>query len=133
MKPLRFLLYLRNTWSMRIPALLFAFALVGCATEWGSNMRTSSVVCPAVAADKVDILLAMPSQACKQIGIVSVMGSTFSCDVAVLKKLRKAAADLGADAVIVTGQYQGVVSAPLSSTTLGSANTSGATTTFSTT
>jgi len=31
--------------------------------------------------------------------IVSVMGSTFSSDVAMLKKLRKAAADLGADAV----------------------------------
>jgi uncharacterized protein YbjQ (UPF0145 family) len=39
-------------------------------------------------------------------GIVSEMGSTFSSDVAVLKKLRKAAADLGADAVIVTGQYR---------------------------
>jgi hypothetical protein len=42
-----------------------------------------------------------------------------------LKKLRKAAADLGADAVIVTGQYQGIVSAPTTSTTLGTANTSG--------
>ena len=60
------------------------------------------------------------------------MGSTFSSDVAMLKKLRKAAADLG-DAVIVTGQYQGVVSAPLSSTTLGSANTNGANTTFAAT
>jgi hypothetical protein len=50
-----------------------------------------------------------------------------------LKKLRKAAADLEADAVIVTGQYQGVVSAPMSSTTLGRANTSGANTTFAAT
>jgi hypothetical protein len=96
-------------------------------------MRTSSEVYPAVSADKVEILFAMPTRACKQIGIVSVMGSTFSSDVAMLKKLRKAAADLGADAVIVTGQYQGVVSAPLSSTTLGSANTNRANTTFAAT
>jgi hypothetical protein len=92
-------------------------------------MRTSSEVYPAVSADKVEILFAMPTRACKQIGIVSVMGSTFSSDVAMLKKLRKAAAD----AVIVTGQYQGVVSAPLSSTTLGSANTNRANTTFAAT
>lgn len=65
--------------------------------------------------------------------IISVMESTFSSDVAMLKKLRKAAADLGADAVIVTGQYQGVVSAPVSSTTLGTASTSGANTTFTAT
>ena len=133
MRPLRFLLYLRKTWSMGTPALLLAFVLVGCATEWGSKMRTSSEVYPAVAADKVEILFTMPARACKQIGIVSVMGSTFSSDVAMLKKLRKAAADLGADAVIVTGQYQGVVSTPLSSTTLGSANTNGANTTFAAT
>ena len=97
MRPLRFLLYLRKTWSMGTPALLLAFVLVGCATEWGSKMRTSSEVYPAVAADKVEILFTMPARACKQIGIVSVMGSTFSSDVAMLKKLRKAAADLGAN------------------------------------
>jgi hypothetical protein len=89
---------------MRIPALLLALVLVGCATEWGSKIRTSSEVYPAVAADKVEILFATPTRACKQIGIVSVMGSTFSSDVAILKKLRKAAADLGADAVIELNQ-----------------------------
>jgi hypothetical protein len=118
---------------LKIPVLLLAFALAGCATKWGSKMRTSSEVYPAVAADKVEILFAMPSRACKQIDIVSVMESTFSSDVAMLKKLRKAAADLGADAVIVTGQYQGAISCPLSSTTFGSANTSGANTTFAAT
>jgi hypothetical protein len=117
----------------KVSALLLAFALVSCATEWGSKMRTSSEVYHALAPDKVEILFSMPTRSCKQIGIVSVMGSTFSSDVAMLKKLRKAAADLGADAVIVASQYQGVVSAPLSSTTFGSANTSGANTTFAAT
>jgi hypothetical protein len=119
--------------SLKFLPLLFACILVGCATEWGSKMRTSSEVYPAVAPDKVEILFSLPTRVYKQVGIVSVEGSTFSSDVAMLKKLRKAAADLGADAVIVTAQYQGVVSAPLSSTTFGSANTSGANTTFTAT
>jgi hypothetical protein len=42
-----------------------------------------------------------------------------------LPNCEKAAADLGADAVIVTGQYQGLMTAPGSQTTLGSATTTG--------
>jgi hypothetical protein len=38
------------------------------------------------------------------------MGSSFSSDVAMYKKLQKAAADLGADAVIVSGQSQSLAS-----------------------
>ncbi|HET9373901.1 MAG TPA: hypothetical protein VFO40_02950 [Chthoniobacterales bacterium] len=57
----------------------------------------------AVPAERVEILFASPARPFKQIGIVSAMGGAFSSDVAMYAKLRKAAADLGADAVIVTG------------------------------
>jgi hypothetical protein len=110
---------------MRRILLLALLALSGCATEWGSKMRTTTEVYAPVPAERVELLFMLPARGYKQIGIVSVEGSTFSSDVAMLKKLRKAAADLGADAVIVTGQYQGIVSAPTSSTTLGTANTTG--------
>jgi hypothetical protein len=66
----------------------------------------------AVPAEQVEILFGPPNRPFKQIGIVSVLGSTFSSDTAMYKKLRKAAADLGADAVIVSGQSQGFVAAP---------------------
>jgi hypothetical protein len=118
---------------IKLPALFVAFLLAGCATEWSSKLRTSSEVYPVVAADKVEILFALPARSYKQIGIVSVEGSTFSTDVDMLKKLRKAAGDLGADAVIVTGQYQGVVSAPITTTTVGSTNTVGFNTSFTAT
>jgi hypothetical protein len=110
---------------MRIALFVAFIALAGCATEWGSKMRTTSEVYSPVPAERVELLFMLPTRAYKQIGIVSVSGSTFSSDVAMLKKLRKAAADLGADAVIVTSQYQGIVSSPTTSTTLGTANTSG--------
>ena len=102
-----------------------ACTLAGCATEWGSKMRTSAEVYAPVPAERVELLFTLPARPYKQVGIVSVSGSTFSSDVAMLKKLRKAAADLGADAVIVTSQYQGIVSAPPTSTTVGTATTNG--------
>jgi hypothetical protein len=106
-----------------------ALALAGCVTEWGSKMRTTSEVYPRVRAERVEILFARPTRAYKQIGIVSVTGSSFSSDIAMLKKLRKAAADLGADAVIVVSQFQGLVSVPPKSTTVGTVSTTGANTT----
>ena len=101
------------------------FFLSACATEWGYKMRTGSEVYAPVPAERVDILFGGSPRPYKQIGIVSVLGGAFSSDVAMLRKLRKAAADVGADAVIVTAQYQGLMTAPGSQTTLGSATTTG--------
>ncbi len=70
-------------------------------------------------------MFAAPTRPFKQIGIVSALGGAFSSDLAMYKKLRKAAADLGANAVIVTGQSQGIMTAPGAQTTIGSANTVG--------
>jgi hypothetical protein len=91
------------------PASLF---LTGCATEWGYKLPTGSETFTAVPAEQVEILFGPPSRTFKQVGIVSVLGSAFSSDVAMYKKLRKAAADLGADAVIVSGQSQGLAFVP---------------------
>ena len=51
--------------------------------------------------------MARPARPFKQIGIVSVVGGVISSDVAIYKKLRKAAADLGADAVVVPDKAGG--------------------------
>jgi hypothetical protein len=77
----------------------------------------------AVPAERVEILFAAPNHPFKQIGIVSALGGAFSSDVAMYSKLRKAAADLGADALIVTGQSQGIMTAPSVQTTFGNAYT----------
>jgi hypothetical protein len=52
-----------------------------------------------------------------------VLGGAFSSDVAMYKKLRKAAADLGADAVIVSGQSQGFAGVPGVQSTVLAGNT----------
>jgi hypothetical protein len=88
-------------------------------------MPTGTERFAAVSADRVEILFYAPTRPFKQIGIVSAMGGAFSDDVAMYKQLRKAAADLGADAVLLVGQSQGVVTAPGYQITMGSANTTG--------
>jgi hypothetical protein len=61
----------------------------------------------AVPPEHVDVLFAAPVRPFKQIGIVSVLGSVTSSDVAVYQELRKAAPDLGADAVVVPDKADG--------------------------
>jgi hypothetical protein len=80
---------------------------------------------PPVPAERVDVLSSAPSRPFKQIGVVSAMGGAFSSDVAMDRKLEKAAADLGADAVVIVGQCQGIMTAPGVQTTIGSAYTTG--------
>jgi hypothetical protein len=112
---------------MKFAAMTCAIAmtLTACSsiTEWGYKMPTGPEKFAAVPAERVEILLFAPARPFKQIGIVSALGGAFSSDVAMYSKLRKAAADLGADAVIVTGQSQGIMTAPGVQTTLGNAYT----------
>jgi hypothetical protein len=86
-------------------------------------MPTGSEKFAVVPAERVEILFGPPNHPFKQIGIVSVLGSTFSSDVAMYQKLRKAAADLGADAVIVSGQSQSFASVPGVQSTVVTGNT----------
>jgi hypothetical protein len=70
----------------------------GC--TWGYKQATTSSRYPPVPSDQVEILSFPPSRPFKQIGIVSAVGYLSTSET--YRKLRKAAADLGADAVIVT-------------------------------
>jgi hypothetical protein len=98
--------------SKNIVAILTLVSLFLAGCEWGYKMPTGSERFAAVSPERVDILFAAPNRPFKQIGILSAMGSTSSSDVAMYTKLRKAAADLGADPVMVSGQSQGVISVP---------------------
>jgi len=86
--------------------------LVGCTTEWGYKMRTGTEVYAATVPERVDILYGSCTRPYKQIGMVSVSGGGFSSDVNMLAKLRKAAADIGADAVIVTSDTRQAMTIP---------------------
>jgi hypothetical protein len=108
---------------MKITAFLLSLFLVGCDTEWGYKLPRGSEKFTAVSADQVEILFGPPNRPFKQIGIVSVLGGAFSSDVAMYAKLRKAAADLGADAVIVSGQSQSFASVPGVQSTIVTGNT----------
>jgi hypothetical protein len=110
---------------LAIIACGIAVSLAACSsiTEWGYKMPTGPKRFAAVPPEQVEILFAVPARPFEQIGIVSALGGAFSSDVAMYKKLRKAAADLGADAVIVTGQSQGLMTAPGVQTTLGNVYT----------
>ena len=97
--------------------------LTACASEWGYKLPTGSERFSAVPAEQVEILFGPPNRPFKQIGIVSVLGGAFSSDVAMYTKLRKAAADLGADAVIVSGQSQSFAAVPGVQSTVVTGNT----------
>jgi hypothetical protein len=107
--------------------MLVVLSLTACSsiTEWGYKMPMGPDRYAAVPAGHVDVLLFAPSRPFKQIGIVSAMGGAFSSDVAMDEKLQKAAADLGADAVVIVDRSQGIMTAPEVQTTMGSANTTG--------
>ena len=115
-----------NVTKLAAMACALAVSLTACSsiTEWGYKMPTGPDKFAAVPAERVEILFGLPARPFTQIGIVSALGGAFSSDVAMYSKLRKAAADLGADAVIVTGQSQGIMTAPGVQTTLGNAYTS---------
>jgi hypothetical protein len=111
----------------RLSVLVLALGFSACSsiTEWGYKMPTGPDRYAAVPAERVDVLFNAPARPFKQIGIVSALGGAFSSDVAMDKKLQKAAADLGADAVIIVGQSQGIMTVPGTQTTLASSNTNG--------
>ena len=64
-------------------------------------MRTSPNIYPPTNPQTVAVLWQMPPQPHEVIGIASVLGAQAASDVHMLRKLQKAAADIGADAVVV--------------------------------
>ena len=84
--------------TKNIVAVACVALLVGCSV--GYKMPTGSDRYAAVPAGQVEILFAPPNRPYKQIGLVSA--ETYYPTTAMYAKLQKAAADLGADAVIVT-------------------------------
>ena len=81
---------------------LSGFALAGC-TTWGYKSRTGNLY-PRTDWQTVKVLWSSPPAATyEEVGMCSVLGGAafITSDVDMFNKLRKAAADLGADAVIV--------------------------------
>jgi hypothetical protein len=87
-----------------IPAFLCVAALAflsGC-TTWGYKMPMGRTY-PKTDYRMVKVMFAPPADKYEEIGICSVLGGAafITSDVDMLQKLRKSAADMGADAVIV--------------------------------
>jgi hypothetical protein len=81
-------------------AIALTAALLVQSCTWGYKQATTAQTFAAVPVDHVEILSFQPTRSYKQIGIVSAIGYLSTSET--YRKLRKAAADLGADAVIVT-------------------------------
>ena len=87
----------------RLLILSLAIASVGC-TTWGYKTPTGAVQYPRTDYRMVQVLFESPDPATyDQIGFCSVLGGAafITPDTDMLRKLQKAAADLGADAVIL--------------------------------
>ena len=89
--------------SMKNLTPIIALVATGLLTQsctMGYKQSTTNQTYSAVQSERVEILSFPPTRPFKQIGIVSALGYVSSSET--YRKLRKAAADLGADAVIVT-------------------------------
>ena len=88
--------------AISVSICLLAIALAGC-TTWGYKSRTGNLY-PPNDWQLVKVLWSPPPAGTyEEIGMCSVLGGAafITSDVDMFNKLRKAAADLGADAVIV--------------------------------
>jgi len=111
---------------MRGWALLFALILTlnGC-TTYGYKTPLGETTYAPVDYHKVKLLFGAPAEKYEVIGVVSVQGGTWASAGDMYQKLIKSAAQLGADAVIVTGEGSQKAIIPGVSSTVGTANTYG--------
>lgn len=77
--------------------------LSGC-TTWGTKVPMGDQHYPSVRTEHVVILFDPPSRPYQQIGVVSSLGGWYTTDGDNYHKMQMAAAQLGADAVIVRGE-----------------------------
>jgi len=85
---------------MKVVLLIALIFLTGCST-WGTKVPMGGQRYPKVPVDHVMILFESPERAHRQIGIVSSLGGVFASEGDMYRKMQMAAADLGADAVVV--------------------------------
>ena len=74
----------------------------GCST-WGTRVPMGEHRYTKVSTEHVLILFETPQRPYEQIGIVSSLGGIFASEGDMFRKMQMAAADLGADAIIVRG------------------------------
>ncbi|HEV3273010.1 MAG TPA: hypothetical protein VGZ93_12585 [Candidatus Methylacidiphilales bacterium] len=116
--------YTLNNSKIMKPTLLLGIAilLTGCGS-YGSKTALGDTVYAPVEPAKVDLLFGPPDKPYKVIGVVSADGGTWTTPGQMYKKLIKCAADLGADAVIITGEGSyGTLGLPGTTTTFESAS-----------
>ena len=82
---------------------IFAALSLSACTTWGSKMAMGDQHYPSVKTQHVVILFERPARPYKEIGLVSSLGGWFASDGDNYHKMQMAAAQLGADAVIVQG------------------------------
>jgi hypothetical protein len=99
-------------------------ALTGC-TTYGYKTPLGETTYAPVDYHKVKLLFGAPAEKYEVIGVVSVQGGTWASAGDMYQKLIKSAAQLGADAVIVTGEGSQKAIIPGISSTVGIANTYG--------
>jgi hypothetical protein len=106
--------------------LFFALilALPGC-TTYGYKTPLGETTYAPVDYHEVKLLFGAPAEKYEVIGVVSVQGGTWASAGDMYQKLIKSAAQLGADAVIVTGEGSQKAIIPGVSSTVGTANTYG--------
>jgi hypothetical protein len=89
----------------RVFLLLLGVTIVFSAcTTWGSKMAMGDQRYPSVKTEHVVILFDKPTRPYKEIGLVSSLGGWYASDGDNYHKMQMAAAQLGADAVIVQSQ-----------------------------
>ncbi len=114
--------------SLSLARAGFFFALLltlpGC-TTYGYKTPLGETTYAPVDYHKVKLLFGAPTEKYEVIGVVSVQGGTWASAGDMYQKLIKSAAQLGADAVIVTSEGSQKAIIPGVSTTTGTANTYG--------
>ncbi|MES2308825.1 MAG: hypothetical protein V4507_08200 [Verrucomicrobiota bacterium] len=110
---------------LKAPTIILSlFILTGCST-WGFKTSTTSEKYAPTNYHDVDVLSAFPNRPYKKIGECTVKGGAFASGSDMFNKMRKSAAELGADAVVIVAQSSSQVYIPGSTTTTGTVNTYG--------
>lgn len=92
--------------KIKVIFLLFTSCLLLSGCTYGSKVALSGESYAPVPVSRVEVLLQPPSRPYKVIGMVSSKGAHLASDEAVYDKLKSAAADLGANAIIVQSERQ---------------------------
>jgi hypothetical protein len=115
----------RSSYLAQAGFLLTLILTLPACTTYGYKTPLGETTYAPVDYHKVKLLFAPPTQKYEVVGVVSVQGGTWASAGDMYQKLIKSAAELGADAVIVTGEGSEKAIIPGVSTTAGTANTYG--------